>query len=47
LKYAKLNTVTTKVIEKQTARMDATAAESARYNMRFITMCNQRVHSDQ
>lgn len=37
LKYAKLNTVTTKVIEKQTARMDATAAESARYNMRFIT----------
>lgn len=37
LKYAKLNTVTIKVIEKQTARMDATAAESAQHNMRFIT----------
>ncbi|CAG8098962.1 unnamed protein product [Penicillium nalgiovense] len=37
LKYAKLNTVTTKVIEKQTARMEATAAESVRHNMRFIT----------
>lgn len=37
LKYAKLNTVTTKVVEKQTARMEATAAESVRHNMRFIT----------
>ncbi|KAF7520232.1 hypothetical protein PCG10_009286 [Penicillium crustosum] len=37
LKYAKLNTVTIKVIEKQTARLDATAAESAQHNMRFIT----------
>ncbi|CAG8909909.1 unnamed protein product [Penicillium egyptiacum] len=37
LKYAKLNTVTIKVIEKQTARLEATAAESVRHNMRFIT----------
>ena len=37
LKYVKLNTVTIKVIEKQTARLDATAAESAQHNMRFIT----------
>lgn len=37
LKYAKLNTVTIKVIEKQTARLDATASESAQHNMRFIT----------
>jgi hypothetical protein len=37
LKYAELNTVTTKVIEKRTARMEATAAESVRHNMRFIT----------
>ncbi|CRL24674.1 Arrestin-like, N-terminal [Penicillium camemberti] len=36
-KYAKLSTVTVKVIEKQTARLDATAAESAQHNMRFIT----------
>ncbi|KAJ5520929.1 hypothetical protein N7463_001382 [Penicillium fimorum] len=37
LKYATLNTVTIKVVEKQTARLDATAAESARHNVRFIT----------
>ncbi|KAJ5971382.1 uncharacterized protein N7479_001300 [Penicillium vulpinum] len=37
LKYAKLNTVTIKVIEKQTARLEATAAESVRQNLRFIT----------
>ncbi|CAI7665232.1 unnamed protein product [Penicillium viridicatum] len=37
LKYAKLNTVTIKVVEKQTARLEATAAESAQHNMRFIT----------
>ncbi|KGO78343.1 hypothetical protein PITC_059560 [Penicillium italicum] len=37
LKYAKLNTVTIKVIEKQYAQLMATAAESVRYNTRFIT----------
>ncbi|KAK4869124.1 hypothetical protein LT330_006124 [Penicillium expansum] len=37
LKYAKLDTVTIKVIEKQTARLEATAAESVRHNMQFIT----------
>lgn len=37
LKYAKLSTVTIKVIEKQTARLEATAAESVQQNMRFIT----------
>lgn len=37
LKYAKLSTVTIKVIEKQTARLDATAAESAQHNTQFIT----------
>lgn len=37
LKYAKLNTVTIKVIEKQTARLEATAADSVRHNMQFIT----------
>ncbi|KAJ5817245.1 hypothetical protein N7447_009478 [Penicillium robsamsonii] len=37
VKYATLNTVTIKVVEKQTARLDATAAESVRHNVRFIT----------
>ncbi|KAJ5371764.1 hypothetical protein N7517_003770 [Penicillium concentricum] len=37
LKYATLNTVTIKVVEKQTARLEATAAESVRHNLRFIT----------
>ncbi|CAI7590874.1 unnamed protein product [Penicillium glandicola] len=37
LKYAKLNTVKIKVIEKQTARLEATASESVRHNVRFIT----------
>ncbi|KAJ5153767.1 uncharacterized protein N7500_009206 [Penicillium coprophilum] len=37
LKYATLNAVTIKVVEKQTARLEATAAESVRHNVRFIT----------
>ncbi|EKV21748.1 hypothetical protein PDIP_03390 [Penicillium digitatum Pd1] len=37
LKYAKLNTVAIQVTEKQTALLEATAAESVRYNMRFVT----------
>jgi hypothetical protein len=43
VKYAKLNTVTTKVIEKQTARTEATAAESVRHNMRFITAAQTQI----
>ena len=37
LKYAKLNTVTIKVFEKQIARLQATAADSVRHNTQFIT----------
>jgi hypothetical protein len=37
LKYATLKTVTIKVIEKQIVRLEATAEESVRHNVRFIT----------
>ncbi|KAJ5926269.1 hypothetical protein N7516_008042 [Penicillium verrucosum] len=47
LKYAKLNNVTIKVIEKQTALLPATAAESAQQNMQFIIAAHsQTVFSD-
>ncbi|KAJ5209985.1 hypothetical protein N7491_009796 [Penicillium cf. griseofulvum] len=37
VKYATLKTVTIKVIEKQIVRVEATAEESVRHNVRFIT----------
>lgn len=36
-KDIKLNAVTIKVIEKQTVRLEATASESVRHNIHFIT----------
>ncbi|KAJ5781098.1 hypothetical protein N7457_006258, partial [Penicillium paradoxum] len=37
MKDTKLSSVTIKVVEKQTARLEATASESVRHNVRFLT----------
>lgn len=37
LKDAKLDTVTIKIVEKQIARLEATASESVRHNVRYMT----------
>ncbi|KAJ5124857.1 uncharacterized protein N7515_008682 [Penicillium bovifimosum] len=43
VKGAKLSTVTVEVIEKQTAQLEATAAESVRHNVRFITAAQTQI----
>jgi hypothetical protein len=43
VKDAKLSTVTVKVVEKQTAQLEATASESVRHNVRFITAAQTHI----
>ncbi|KAJ5555683.1 hypothetical protein N7535_008117 [Penicillium sp. DV-2018c] len=43
VKGAKLSTVTFEVIEKQTAHLEATASESVRHNIRFITAAQTQI----
>lgn len=41
-KTTKLNTVIIKVIEKQTVRLEATASESVRHNIHFLTAAHSQ-----
>jgi len=41
-KSTKLNAVSIKVIEKQTARLEATASESVRHNVHFLTAAHSQ-----
>jgi hypothetical protein len=41
-KTTKLKTVAIKVIEKQTARLEATASESVRHNIHFLTAAHSQ-----